>query len=59
MDGGKYASFEVAEVLGMLHLHKEEFQLLARSMHIVTEEDKTKIWLPDNMTTARLIEVGS
>ena len=35
---GEYASLAMAGVVGVVHLHKEEFQLLARPRHIVREE---------------------
>ena len=47
-----------AEVLGMLHLHEEEFQVLAGYVLIGREEVKPIIWPPGYMTISRVVEVG-
>lgn len=44
-------------VLGMLHLHKEEFQALAKHAHIGRDKVKLVIWPPGYMTTSRVSEV--
>ena len=47
-----------AGVLGMLHLHEEEFQVLAGYVLIGREEVKPIIWPPGYMTISRVVEVG-
>lgn len=48
-----------AEVLEKLHLHEEEFQILAGHVLIGTEVVKPVIWLPGHVTTSRVVEVRS
>ena len=47
-----------AGVLGMLHLHEEEFQVLAGYVLIGREEVKPIIWPPGYMTISRVAKVG-
>lgn len=42
----------------MLHLHEEEFQILAGHVLIGREVVKFIIWLPGYMTSSRVVEVG-
>jgi hypothetical protein len=46
------------EVPGMLHLHGEEFQVLAGHDFIGRKEGKSVIWPPGYTTTSRVAEVG-
>jgi hypothetical protein len=46
-----------SEVLQMLHLHEEEFQVLARHALIENEEVKSVICPPGFMTTSRVAEL--
>lgn len=47
-----------AEVLGILHLHGEEFQELAAHDFIGRKEGKSVIWPPGYTTASRVAEVG-
>jgi hypothetical protein len=47
-----------AEVLGMLHLHEEEFQVLAGHILMWREEAKPVIWQLGYETTSMIVEVG-
>ena len=47
-----------AEVLGMLHLHEKEFQVLPGHVFIGKEEVKPGMWPPGYMTISRVAEVG-
>jgi hypothetical protein len=44
-------------VLGMLHLHGEQFQILLGHVLIGREEDKSVIWPPAYVTNSRVEEV--
>lgn len=45
-------------VLGMLHLHKGEFQVLAGHVLTGREEVKPAIWTPNYMTTLTVVGLG-
>lgn len=45
-------------MLGMLHLCKEEFQVLAGDVLIGRKEVKPVIWPPAYVITSRVLEVG-
>lgn len=46
------------EVLGMLHLHEKEFQVLAGHILIGKEEVKPVMWLLGYVTISRVAKVG-
>ena len=56
--GGMCASLAGAEVLGMIHLHEEDFQVLLGYILIRREEVKPVIWPSGYVTTSKVQEVS-